>query len=217
MKNRLTLLLSILSVFGAILIADSTAVAQGRSGNAGRPANAGPPPNVGRPPNAGPPANIGRPANPGVGTGLGTASERSGGRSEGGLTTANERSNGRSATGLDRARQGRENQRRAEQDLSENPGAAALLNSPISDLREQYRQSLDANPRLKFGQFVAAQMLERNLNARFSNVTSTAILADLAEGNSIGSALRALGVNSTDARSAEREAARAIKESKRRN
>lgn len=204
MKNRISLLLSILTVFGLLFIAEQSAFAQGRSGGAGRPAGAG------RPESAGRPEGVGRPTNPGIGT----ANERSGGRSNTGMGTADTNSNGRSTVGLDRARLGRENAQRADRAVSDNPQAARMLNTNANDLREQYQSALANNPDLRFGQFVAANMLERNLGSRFPGVTASALIDGLANGNSFGQTLRGLGVDSSEARNAERQAKKAMKKSK---
>jgi hypothetical protein len=152
----------------------------------------------------------------GVDRGLGTASERSNGRSDSGLRRASENSGGRSDEGLNRARLARENSERADKELREHPGLARALNTNPRDLRTQYEAALAQNPNLKFGQFVAANMLERNLGTRNPAITREAILAGLADGRSIGQTLQDLGFSSRAAKDAEREANRAIKEGKRR-
>ncbi len=201
MKKRISFLLSILTVFGLLFIAQQSAFAQGRSGGAGRPAGAGRP------------EGVGRPTNPGIGT----ANERSGGRSNTGLGTADTNSNGRSTTGLDRARLGRENAQRADREVSNNPKAAEMLKTNANDLRGQYQAALANNPDLKFGQFVAANMLERNLGSRFPGVTAAALLDGLANGNGFGRTLRDLGVDAGEAKDAERRAKKAVKESRNRD
>ncbi|HXG83403.1 MAG TPA: hypothetical protein VNI84_05180 [Pyrinomonadaceae bacterium] len=133
------------------------------------------------------------------------------------METADRNSNGRSSQGLDRARLGRENARRAERTVSDNPQAAEMLRTNAGELRNQYQAALANNPDLKFGQFVAANMLARNLGSRFPNVTSAAILDGLAGGDSIGSTLKSLGVSSSEAKDAERQAKQAMKKSKNRN
>lgn len=150
----------------------------------------------------------------GVDRGLGTASTRSGGRSDNGLGTASARSNGRSDAGLERARAARENSRRADEELREHPGIANGLHISRSELRSQYEAALVTNPNLKFGQFVAAHVLARNLGRRHPNITTDAILSGLESGKSIGQTLRSLGLSSSEAKEAERNAKRQIKESK---
>ena len=200
---------------GLLMLGTSTAtLAQGRGG--GRPAG---PPGGGRP--AGPPPGNpgvgGRPTGaPGVDRGLGTASERSGGRSDEGLGTASTRSGGRSDDGLARARMARENSQRADNELRRHPRMAERLNTTPEELRAGYQEALAVNPELRFGQYVAAQRLARKLGARHTNVTTEAILSGLAQGKSLGRTLQDLGVSSQEAREAQRRAEREIRESRQR-
>jgi hypothetical protein len=152
---------------------------------------------------------------PGVDRGLGTASERSNGRSDRGLGRASENSGGRSDEGLNRARLARENGEHADKELREHPGVAHALHATPRELRGEYEAALAQTPNLKFGQFVAANMLERNLGRRNPDITTEAILAGLARGRSIGQTLQDLGLSSHEVKEAERSANRTIKESKR--
>jgi hypothetical protein len=152
---------------------------------------------------------------PGVDRGLGTASERSKGRSDRGLGRASENSGGRSDEGLNRARLARENGEHADKELREHPGVAHALHTTPRELRSEYEAALAQNPNLKFGQFVAANMLGRNLGRRNPAITTEAILAGLARGRSIGQTLQDLGLSSHEAKEAEHDANRAIKEGKR--
>jgi hypothetical protein len=154
---------------------------------------------------------------PGVDRGLGTASDRSRGRSDRGLETASGKSGGRSDEGLARARRARENSRHADEEISEHPGLARRLNLSHDELRRRYETALLNNPDLKFGQFVAANMLGRNLGRRNADITTEAILDGLADGKSIGRTLQDLGLSSREAKDAERNAAREIKEIKKRS
>lgn len=190
-----SVLLALLFVFGMSFDVS----AQGRGG--GRPTGN---PGAGRPSGS-----------PGVDRGLGNASQRSGGRSDTGLGTASENSNGRSDAGLNRARAARENSQQADRELERHPGIAGGLNTNANDLRSQYQTALASNPNLKFGQFVAANMLSRNLGERYPNVTTNAILQGLANGKSIGQTLQDLGISAKDAKEAERNANRQLKEYKR--
>ena len=180
-----------------VLSLTATAFGQGRGGGRGSGGGAG---NAGGPP-------------PGVGVdrGLGTASDRSNGRSDDGLGNASDRSNGRSDAGLDRARLAADNRRQAEKDLREHPGIAHTLHVNANDLRSGYQAALAINPNLKFGQYVAATRLEQNLNSRFPNVTRNAILAGLASGDSLGRTLQNLGLSSRQASEAKKRAEREIK------
>ncbi len=156
---------------------NTSIVAQGRGG--GRGAGAG----------GGRPAGVGQPSGVGVGGGLGTASERSEGRAD---------------EGLARARAARDNRQQADAEMRRNPQVADELNTTPDRLRRGYEEALAANPNLKFGQFVAANMLARNLGANNPRVTTGAILNGLAEGNSIGRTLQSLGVSKHEAEDAVR-------------
>jgi hypothetical protein len=195
-----TLKLASLSLaFGVAVLAGTAldASAQGR-----RPANAGPP--------AGTPSG-------GAGGGLGNAGTRSGGRSDDGLMTASERSNGRSDMGLDRARAGNTNSAGhipTNNELNRFNGISRKLGVSAETLRASYQAALATNPNLTFGQFVAANVLADNLGATYPLVTADAILAGLADGRSIGSTLRSLGLGKDEADDAKKAAERQIKESK---
>ena len=188
-----------------VLTGSADASAQGRGRGGGPPAGGG----AGR--GGGPPAGVG------VDRGIGRSSDSSGGRADTGRGNASNKSEGRSDAGLERARLMRDNARRADDDLRAHPEMAARLHTTARDLREGYQAALVANPNLKFGQYVAATRLAANLGGRHPNVTREAILAGLADGDSIGRTLRDLGVGSDEAKDAERRVEREIKESKRRN
>jgi hypothetical protein len=178
------------------------ASAQGR----GRGAGGGPP--AGNP-GGGPPSGVG------VDRGISTSSDRSNGRADTGRGTASDRSNGRSDAGLDRARLQQQNSQQADKELRDHPGMAANLHTTANDLRSGYQAALATNPNLKFGQYVAATRLAANLGARNSNITTKAILAGLASGESIGQTLQDLGLSKQQARDAEKRADREIKDAKR--
>ncbi len=90
------------------------------------------------------------------------------------------------------------------------------MNMSANQLRSGYQTALATNPDLKFGQFVAANRIARNLGSRNPNITSDAILQGLAGGKSIGQRLQELGLSSREAKDAVSTADREIKESKRR-
>ena len=189
-----SLALSLLLIAGAT----SYTSAQGRGG--GRPANAGPP--------AGTP-------NGGVSGGLGNASTHSNGRSDDGLGTASTNSNGRSDAGLDRARRGSDNANMPDNnELNRYNGISRKLGVSPETLRAQYAAALATNPDLKFGQFVAANVIADNLNGRNSAITSSAILLGLQNGDSIGKTLKNLGISGDEAKRIEKAAKKQIKESK---
>ena len=202
MKNRnlvRTFFAAILCVVALSLT--SSAFGQGKSGGGrGQGGGAG---NAGGPP-------------PGVGVdrGLGNASDRSNGRSDDGMGTASDRSNGRSDAGLERARLAGDNRRQAEKELREHPGIANTLHVNANDLRSGYQTALVTNPNLKFGQYVAATRLAQNLNGRFPSITRSAILASLADGNSLGRTLQNLGLSSHEANAAKKRAERELKQAR---
>ncbi|HZH29802.1 MAG TPA: hypothetical protein VEY11_03490 [Pyrinomonadaceae bacterium] len=209
MKKIAGMALACLFVFGM----QSIAVAQGRGGGGRGAGNSGAG-GAGR----GGGGGIGRPDGVGVDRGIGTSSDRSRGRADEGRGTASERSRGRSDEGLERARAARDNNsRRAAEELREHPGIATHLNTAPGRLRDEYQAALATNPDLKFGQFVAATVLARNLGDRNPAITRSAILEGLANDKSIGRTLRDLGINERQAREAERQANRELKESKKRS
>jgi hypothetical protein len=187
-----------LFILGACI--NANAQGRGRGGGGGRPAG-----------NSG----IGGRGAGGVDGGLGNASERSDGRSDKGLGKASDKSDGRSDAGLDRARAANENAKKADEELRQNPGMAKGMNMSANQLRSGYQAALKTNPDLKFGQFVAANRIAKNLGSRNPNITTAAILQGLAGGKSIGQTLQGLGVSSKEAKEAEKTADREIKESKR--
>ncbi|MBO0726215.1 MAG: hypothetical protein J2P52_11490 [Blastocatellia bacterium] len=151
----------------------------------------------------------------GVDGGLGNASDRSNGRSDRGLGTASDKSMGRSDAGLDRARAADENAKQADAELRQHPGMANGMNMSANQLRTGYQAALATNPNLKFGQYVAANRIAKNLGSRNPNITTDAILQGLASGKSIGQTLQNLGLSSKEAKEAEKTADQEIKESKR--
>ena len=198
MRGRLLTLaagLALACALAAVAPADAAAQGRGRGGGGG----------------------MGRPAGVGVERGIGRSSERSVGRADVGRGNASERSGGRSDAGLERARLRGENARRADDELREHPQMPARLHTTANDLREGYRAALAVNPELKFGQYVAATRVAANLGRRHPGVTREALLEGLADGRSLGRTLQDLGLNSREAREAERAAERELKESKRRN
>ena len=199
-KNLWTILSSMALACAFVLTVHTEAAAQGHGrGGGGGGGHAG----------GGPPAGVG------VDRGLGRSSDASNGRADTGRGNASDRSNGRSDTGLDRARMQEENARRADKELRDHPEMADRLHTTANDLRDGYRAALASNPNLTFGQYVAATRLATNLGAAHLNVTRDAILAGLASGRSIGQTLQDLGLNSHEAKDAERQANREFKDSRR--
>jgi len=156
----------------------------------------------------------GPPSGVGVDRGLGNASSRSNGRSDDGLSNASAKSNGRSDAGLERARMASSRLRDADKELREHPRMAQTLNMNANTLRSGYQAALVLNPELKFGQYVAASRLERNLGARSPNITRDAILAGLASGRSLGQTLQDLGLSDDQANEAKKRVDREIKAAK---
>lgn len=192
--------LALLLCFGV----DSNLLGQGRGG--------------GRPASAGRPATAGQPAGIGVDRGLGTASTRSGGRSDDGLGNASTKSNGRSTSGIDRARLARDNANAvSDNELNRYRGLSKKLGTTPEDMRARFEAALLANPNLKYGQFVSAHVVADNLGGRFPNVTASAILLGYQDGNSLGRTLRNLRLTKEQARIAEQDAEFRIKAAKRRN
>jgi len=188
-----------LFVLGACINAD--AQGRGRGGGGGRP--------------AGSPGMGGGGRGGGVDGGLGNASDRSNGRSDRGIGNASDKSGGRSDDGLDRARAASENAKQGDKELRDHPGMANGMNMSANQLRDGYKAALATNPNLKFGQYVAANRIAKNLGDRNPNITTAAILQGLAGGKSIGQTLQGLGLSSNEAKDAEKRADQEIKESKR--
>ena len=144
------------------------------------------------------------------------------GRSDTGFPTGVERgprdgnSNGsdggrRRDGGQDNSNRTRDNGNNAERDTHRLEGIAHRLNTTPDQLRSQYQAALASNPNLKFGQFVAANLIANNLNATHSNITTAAILSGLASGKNLGETLQGLGLSADEAKEAERAVRKAGK------
>ena len=94
-------------------------------------------------------------------------------------------------------------------------GVAKQLGTTPQALEDAYKTALATNPKLPRGQFIAANILAKNLGTRFPSVTTDAILSGLAGGKSIGQTLQGLGLTSSQARSAEVHAHREARRSAR--
>jgi hypothetical protein len=136
------------------------------------------------------------------------------GRSDEGRGNASTRSNGRSDAALERARIASQNLHDADSDLRRHPRIASDLHVNANDLRAGYQTALATNPNLTFGNYVAATRLAQNLGGRNPAITRNAILAGLANGDSIGRTLRNLGLNDDEAKAAKKRVDRQIKDSK---
>ncbi|HEV8141204.1 MAG TPA: hypothetical protein VGP81_15625 [Pyrinomonadaceae bacterium] len=192
-------LVIIVLAFAFALALSPVAAAQGkgRGGGGGRGASPG-----------GPPSGVG------VDRGLGRSSDASMGRSDEGRGNASDRSNGRSDAGLERARIASQNLHDADNDLRRHPNIASDMHLNANDLRAGYQVALQTNPNLTFGNYVAATRLGQNLGRRNPAITRDAILAGLANGDSIGKTLRNLGLTNDEAKAAKKRVERQIKESK---
>jgi hypothetical protein len=94
------------------------------------------------------------------------------------------------------------NLRTADNDLRKHPNLASDLHVNANDLRAGYQAALTTNPNLTFGQYVAATRLAHNLGDTNPNITRAAILAGLANGDSIGKTLQKLGLSKDETKSA---------------
>jgi len=92
-------------------------------------------------------------------------------------------------------------------------GIANKLGTTPDALESAYQTALAANAKLTRGQFVAANVLAKNLGDKNPAITTQAILDGLKSGKSIGQTLQALGVKANEARSAQRDANREIQQS----
>lgn len=157
----------------------------------------------------------GRPtSSPGVGRGVGTARTNSMGRVDDGFGTASGRSNGRFDNGMARASQPRYvNGMPTDYELARFRGVAKKLDTTPEDLRSAFELAKTTNPDLKFGQFVAAGVIADNLSAKHPEITSDAILAGLANGDSIGKTLKNLGLSKDQEKAVRKQAKKEIEKS----
>lgn len=206
MKIKHLMNLAVVLAIALFLVLDTSAQGRGRGGGGGN--SGGRPAGVG----GGPPNGVG------VDRGLGNASINSNGRSDDGLNNAAIRSNGRSTAGLDRARLASQNANAmSDNELNRYRGLSRKLGSTPEQMRAAFQAALMQNPDLTYGQFVAANVVADNLSRRFPTITSQAILAGIASGDSLGETLRNLGLTKQQAKDAQRFADDEIKAAKRRN
>ena len=204
MRRNLLVVINAILIAAIFAIAMTTAAAQGRGRGGGAGGGRGASP-------SGPPSGVG------VDRGLGRSSDASDGRADVGRGNASDNSNGRSDAGLERARLQRENMNNANRELRQHPNIATDLHTNANDLRADYQAALALYPNLKFGHFVSATRLADNLGDTHPLITRSAILAGLANGDSLGQTLRNLGMGKDEANAAVKRAERQLKESKRRN
>jgi len=184
-------------VFGLALIIGASAVClfgQGNSGNRGG----------------------GRPtSSPGVGRGVDTSRTNSGGRVDDGFGTASRSSNGRFDNGMTRARERTYvNGIPTQTELRRFTGIARKLDTTPQELLDAFELARSTNEDLRFGHFVAANVIADNLSESHPEITSSAILLGLENGDSIGKTLRNLGLPKDEAKDAEKAAKKQIKRSR---
>ena len=120
--------------------------------------------------------------------------------------------------GIERARLARENANSmSDNELNRYRGLSRKLGTTPEAMRAAYEAALLQNPDLTYGQFVAANVVADNLGTRFPAITSSAILAGMANGDSLGRTLRNLGMTKDQAKVAEQDAEDKIKAAKRKN
>ena len=134
-----------------------------------------------------------------------------------GRGNASNRSNGRSDAGLERARIASQNLHDADNDLRNHPNIANDMHVSANNLRAGYQTALASNPNLTFGNYVAATRLAQNLGSRNPAITRDAILAGLANGDSIGKTLRNLGLTDDQAKAARKRVDEQMKQSKKKS
>ncbi len=94
-------------------------------------------------------------------------------------------------------------------------GVATKLGSTSEAMESAYMMAKQANPKLTRGQFIAANMLAKNLGSKNSAITTDALLSGLQSGKSIGQTLQGLGLSSKEAHDAQRQADRDAREAER--
>jgi len=202
MSKKLLLFAAIL-IAGAFAIATTpSAAAQGKGHGGGGGGGRGASP-------SGPPSGVG------VDRGIGRSSDASMGRADTGRGNASDKSNGKSDLGLERARMASDNLKAADNDLRKHPRIASDLHMNANNLRAAYQAALVSNPNLTFGNYVAANRLANNLGGRNPNITRAAILAGLANGDSLGRTLQNLGLSKDQSKAEIKRAELQMKESKR--
>jgi len=94
-------------------------------------------------------------------------------------------------------------------------GVATKLGSTPEAMESAYMTAKAANPKLSRGQFIAANMVAKNLSSKNPAITADALLNGLKSGKSIGQTLQSLGLSSQDAHDAQRQADREAKDAER--
>ena len=70
----------------------------------------------------------------------------------------------------------------------------------VNQLLNGYVTALKSNPKLMYGQYVAAATIAQNLGMSNPNITTDAILQGLASGKSVSQTLQGLGLSATQAK-----------------
>jgi hypothetical protein len=191
--SRKLLLAAFTVLFALVLSADFSVYAQGRGRGGGG----------------------GRPAGVGGGSSMGGMHGNSGDP----FGRLPDRTTGRGNSGIDHARNPANDRARAMRnapdtnELNRYRGISKKLGTTPEALRAQYIAAATLNPDLKFGQFVSANVVADNLHSRFPNVTTSSILTRIANGDSLGQALKGLRVDGTTAKRAQKDAEQRIKDS----
>jgi hypothetical protein len=85
------------------------------------------------------------------------------------------------------------------------------LNMSGESVRDWYEREKQLNPDLTYGNFVAANMIARNHGSRYPNLTTEAILRRMRDGESLGQAMKNLGVNDRDIKQEKKRIKKEIK------
>lgn len=87
-------------------------------------------------------------------------------------------------------------------------GVSKQMGTTPEAMEDAYKAALATNPNLTRGQFIAANILAKNLGTAHPTITTQAILDGLAGGKSVGETLQGLGLSADQAKQAEAEANR---------
>lgn len=105
----------------------------------------------------------------------------------------------------------------SDNELNRYRGVSKKIGTTPEKMRAYYESALLTNPNLKYGNFIAANVIADNMQDRHPAITSDAILAGLANGDSLGQTLQNLGLSKDQANAAKRNAEDHIKATKHRN
>lgn len=169
----------------------------------------------------------GKPASPGSSSGggsnrgVGNSDDRGKAGSPGAQNSSSDTSAGTGSGkggAADRTRIAKEKASKiSDSELNRYRGVSKKIGTSPEKMRAYYESALLTNPNLKYGNFVAANVIADNMQDRHPGITSDAILAGLARGDSIGQTLQNLGLSKDEANRAKRRADDQIKVAKNRN